>query len=169
MAFRECERLDALWIEYNPKGKYWLRRRAHRLFLRELLAFYVCVTDRWFIRHSIDHREDLMNAILDDVCEERLKDSWRAPVSIERRAEADYSLAQAHAAYIDTMRVKYSHQDNEKSDNPDYFMSVFMVSLVTHFGSTSKRPCDIEAVAYFIIERLSTTRAELNRDCAVQR
>ncbi|HZL25038.1 MAG TPA: hypothetical protein VFC39_00755 [Acidobacteriaceae bacterium] len=160
MAFRECDALDALWVEHNPEGKSWQCRRAHRLFLGEFFSFYVCITERWILQHQMDRREDFFNAILDEVREKRLQDSWRPTMTPECRARSDSSLAARHDRKVSFMRNNYTHLRNGPG-GVDIIAEIAALVLVKYFFAASGQTSELEGILSLLIKQLRNTSLEL--------
>jgi hypothetical protein len=160
MAFRECDALDALLVKHNPEGKCWQHRRAHRLFLGELFAFYVCITERWFLQHDMDQREELLNEVLDEVRGKRLQDPWRAPMTSECRAISDLSLAAKHDMGVSVMRSNYRNPQNGLGGS-DIIVEIVAIVLVKYFLSASGQTSESDRIFSLLVERLRDTSREL--------
>jgi|GEM_PF-2471714 len=160
IAFRECNALDALWVASHPDGKYWQRRRAHRLFLAEFFSFYTCVTERWILQHEMVRREDFLIAMLDGVREKHLRDPWRPQMTSERRAISDSSLMEKHDRAISIMRNNYRHVRNGPGGS-DMIVETAAIVLVKYFFTESTRTTEISRILSLLIERLRLTWREL--------
>jgi len=159
-AFRDCNTLDVLWLECNPEGKYWERRRAHRLFLGELFSFYICITERWIMRHKTDRREELLNAILDGAREKHLQDPWRVPIASDRRVTSDSLLAAVHDRGVSIMRNNYRNPRNGPGGS-DIIVEIVAIVLVKYFLAGSRQTSESGRIFALLVNRLRDTSHEL--------
>ena len=112
MACDEMETLEAKWIERNPKAAPYLQRAVCRRMLRELLAFYVCVTARFTARHALDNSNQFIDAVADEVREIMSVDPWPRP-SRKDAAEIQAQVAWFNESHITWLRERFPYREPE--------------------------------------------------------
>lgn len=74
ISLRECRFLDALWARNAFTTSDPSRKRCHRQFLSELLAFYFCETERFLCREVPGVNERLLGPAADAVARRATRD-----------------------------------------------------------------------------------------------
>jgi hypothetical protein len=109
-----CEELAELfnyWVNSNQCQDEVTRIFVYRQIHRELLAFFVCLTERFACRHGVDEAARFTDALADGVCEEAIVQSGYAPAVAPA---STLHRALVICKRIDSLRSLHSYKAGER-------------------------------------------------------
>lgn len=112
LALEECKTLDDNWVSRNPSAKPYFHMFVRARILRELLAFYIAVTDRDATRHRVNQAESLVDAVSDDIREGLLTYPWQL-YSREQQREVEVHQAAFIEPHAQWLRRLYPYLASE--------------------------------------------------------
>lgn len=110
LAAEELLELFDYWLMRNRCTDEVTRIVVHRQIHRELLAFFVCLTERFATRHHVPNARELIDVIADGAREASLVDP-RTSYPVKKNPQPDAFWLESSARRIEVVRTRHAYRE----------------------------------------------------------
>lgn len=159
LVYRELKGLDKV-CGFEIKRNSKRRKRAHRENLLQLLGFYLCVSERFFISCGLSGSSQLFKAISDGVREAALRDSWRKPQHPLQQPIGDYLRAFSCQRHCQKLRERYPARPGQAGLPPD-LLRTSSIAIALRVARNPDDGAYVQDLSNIVQARLQQTADEL--------
>ena len=154
IAYRELRGLDKVCASETRRERR--RKRAHLHSLQQLLGFYLCVSERFFVACGVRPGSEHLAALRDGVRELVLQDPWRRRHDKHQQPIWDYLRVSSCQRHLGNVQGLYM-----ESDTSDELSQNASIAIARHLVRRREDAVYLQELSRIVRARLDKTAIEL--------